>query len=172
MLYCLVFCTRYLDLFFNFHSLYLWVMKLLFIAVSFSIAYIMLYVSPYNKTYSAMEDNFKVEYLIGGCALMALLWNEAYTFFEILWAFSYWLEAVAIFPQLIVVHRMAKKTGGFVETLTSHYVFTLGGYRVMYLFNWILRLATEKSYWHPLVWTAGFIQTALFSDFFYYYIIA
>jgi ER lumen protein retaining receptor len=34
------------------------------------------------------------------CFLLALIWNEGYTPFEILWAFSIFLEAVAILPQV------------------------------------------------------------------------
>ena len=69
-----------------------------------------------------------------------------------------------------MVQQNAKKSGGFVENLTSHYVFALGGYRALYLLNWLYRLATQKGYWHPIVWVAGTIQTAIYCDFFYYYI--
>ena len=62
-----------------------------------------------------------------------------------MWAFSVYHEAVAIIPQLVVVHNYAKESGGFVENLTSHYVFLLGGYRAMYLVNWIFRIMTEVS---------------------------
>lgn len=57
-----------------------------------------------------------------------------------------------------------------MENLTGHYVFTLGGYRALYLLNWIYRLLTEPGYWHPIVWITGIIQTAIYCDFFYYYI--
>ena len=60
-----------------------------------------------------------------------------------LWAFSIYLEAVAIIPQIIVVHHYAKQEGS-VENLTSHYVFTLGAYRAFYLLNWIYRLLTDE----------------------------
>ncbi len=89
-----------------------------------------------------------------------------------LWTFSIYLESVAIIPQLIVVHQYAKETGGFVETLTSHYVFALGGYRALYVVNWVYRFFTEPGYRDWIVWVAGVLQTAIYCDFFYYYVIA
>ena len=91
---------------------------------------------------------------------------------QILWTFSIYLETVAIIPQLIVVHHYAKESGGFVENLTSHYVFALGGYRALYLCNWIYRFATEPFYRDWIVWVSGVLQTAIYCDFFYYYFIA
>jgi ER lumen protein retaining receptor len=88
---------------------------------------------------------------------------------EVLYTFSIHLEAVAIVPQLFVVHRMAQGQRGFVENLTSHYVFTLGGYRVFYLLNWVYRLATQVGYRNWIVWLSGLVQTGLYIDFFYYY---
>ena len=48
----------------------------------------------------------------------------------------------------------------------------MGAYRGLYLVNWIYRYFTEPHYWQPLVWVAGVVQTLLYADFFYYYIIA
>jgi ER lumen protein retaining receptor len=88
---------------------------------------------------------------------------------QILWTFSIYLEAVAIVPQLVMVHSVARQQGGFVEALTADYVFTLGGYRVMYLINWIYRVLTEAHYRNWIVWIAGLVQTGIYCDFFYYY---
>ena len=85
--------------------------------------------------------------------------------FEMCWAFSIYLEAVAILPQLF----MLQKQGG-AESLTSHYVMLLGLYRLFYLFNWIYRYATEDNYMQIIVWVSGIVQTALYLDFFYNYI--
>lgn len=40
----------------------------------------------------------------------------------------------------------------------------------MYLLNWIYRFWTEPGYRQWLVWLAGTVQTALYADFFYYYV--
>ena len=54
--------------------------------------------------------------------------------------------------------------------LAGHYVFLLGAYRLLYIFNWVYRAKYEMSYvHHPLVYLAGLVQTLLYADFFYYY---
>ena len=82
---------------------------------------------------------------------------------QVAWAFSIYLEAVAIIPQLIVLH--AEKV---VENVTSHYVATLGLYRACYIINWIYKYSLYGTT-HWIVWTAGVVQTAFYCDFFYYY---
>jgi ER lumen protein retaining receptor len=96
--------------------------------------------------------------------VLALIVNAEFSFMEILWTFSIYLEAVAILPQLFLLQR-----AGEVEVITADYVFMLGGYRVLYLLNWIVRWITEPGYVAKIVWAAGLIQTAIYSDFFYHY---
>ena len=45
-----------------------------------------------------------------------------------------------------------------------------GAYRFLYIFNWIWRAAHTPGYQDWIVWISGFIQSALYGDFFYYYI--
>lgn len=64
---------------------------------------------------------------------------------------------------------MLQRTGE-AETITTHYIFALGAYRTLYLFNWIYRYYFEENYtvdWIASI--AGLLQTALYSDFFYIY---
>jgi len=81
------------------------------------------------------------------------------------WAFSIYLESVAIFPQLVLLQRTRE-----VETLTADYVFSLGAYRFFYILNWIYRYIYDESYLGALVYVCGIVQTLLYIDFFYYYI--
>ncbi|KAJ2371940.1 endoplasmic reticulum retention protein, partial [Coemansia sp. RSA 2611] len=81
-----------------------------------------------------------------------------------LWSFSIYLEAVAIMPQLLQMKRT-----GEADNITSHYVFALGGYRALYIVNWIYRYYTEDSYSDYIAWIAGVVQTVLYGDFFYIY---
>ena len=82
-----------------------------------------------------------------------------------LWAFSIYLEALAILPQLIVLQRF-----GEVENLTGNYIFMLGLYRALYIANWIYRAKTEPHYHtHLITIISGVVQTALYVDFFYHY---
>jgi len=80
-----------------------------------------------------------------------------------LWAFSIWLESVAILPQLFMLQRT-----GEAETITTHYLFALGIYRALYILNWIYRYLFEN-YFDPIAVVAGIIQTILYSDFFWIY---
>jgi len=136
------------------------------------VVYLMRFKSPYCDTYDARSDHFNIAYLVVPCGVLSLIINEFPSFTEILWTFSIYLESVAIVPQLMVVHAHAKQQNGFVEKLTSDYVFTLGGYRVLYVINWIYRLITEENYRNWIVWISGIVQTAIYCDFFYYYAIA
>mmetsp|Transcript_37514 Transcript_37514/g.60061 ORF Transcript_37514/g.60061 Transcript_37514/m.60061 type:complete len:221 (+) Transcript_37514:41-703(+) len=169
-LYCVVFTCRYLDLFWNFWSLYNWVMKLIFIGSSYTIVYYMKYQKPTCKTYDASHDHFKVWILVIPCLILALFFNVSFTPFEILWAFSIYLESVSILPQLIMVQKYARDNQGTVQNITSHYVFCLGAYRALYLINWIYRYLSEPSYYDPIAWVSGVVQTLLYIDFFYYYV--
>ena len=49
------------------------------------------------------------------CFLLALIWNEGFEAFEILWAFSIYLEAVAILPQLFMLQRTKEVRFGCVS---------------------------------------------------------
>jgi len=164
-LYLLVFVTRYLDLFYNFISLYNTVMKLVFLTSSFAVIYLMMFVPSIRATYDREHDTFRTYFLIIPCAVLALLINHDFTFTEVLWTFSIYLEAVAIFPQLFLLRRTRE-----IDVVTGDYVFTLGGYRAMYLLNWIYRFLTEENYTQWIVWLAGILQTCLYLDFFYYYL--
>jgi len=164
-LYAIVFFTRYIDIFWNFSSMYNWVLKILFIGCSGTIVYIMRYGKPQIATYNAELDAFPMQYLLGPCALLGLIVNQDHvSLFEMVWAFSIYTEAVAILPQLFLLQKQ-----GEVENLTSHYVAALGAYRALYLLNWIYRYFTEEDYIQRIVWVAGIVQTALYCDFFYHY---
>lgn len=164
-LYLLVFCARYVDLFWNFSSMYNWFLKVLFISCSSAIVYFLRFGAPQRASYNPELDAFPVQYLIGGCALLGLIVNQDhYSPFEMVWAFSIYLEAVAILPQLFLLQKQ-----GEVENLTSHFVAALGAYRGCYLINWVYRYMTEPDYMQRIVWFAGIVQTGLYCDFFYHY---
>jgi ER lumen protein retaining receptor len=76
-----------------------------------------------------------------------------------------YLEAVAIVPQLVLLQKTRN-----VDNLTGNYVFLLGAYRSLYLLNWVSRYLTENQYRQWITWIAGIVQTALYADFFYYYL--
>ena len=161
------------------------IFKIVYIASSAYTVYLML--NDYKPTHDPNIDTFKVEYLLGGSAVMALLFPKEYSITEvchmrkavysarryglklidalmqILWAFSIWLEAVAILPQLFMLQRT-----GEAETITTHYLFALGAYRALYIPNWLYRYFAE-GHVEPIAVVAGILQTVLYSDFFWIY---
>ena len=178
--------------------MYNWILKIVFISASVAIVYFMRYGAPQKATYNAEQDAFPIQYLIGPCFLLGIAVNQDHwSPFEVVWAFSVYLEAVAILPQLFLLqklgevrptraaparrarhrrsrhrrHRTAPRRlcRAQVENLTSHYVFALGAYRGLYLLNWIYRYMTEEDYVQRIVWIAGVVQTGLYCDFFYHY---
>jgi len=166
-LYATVFISRYLDLFYAFISLYNVVMKIVFITSSFCIIWYMRYHRVVAQTYDREQDTFRVAFLVLPCFALSLIVNHDFTFTEILWTFSIYLEAVAILPQLILLQRTFN-----IDTLTSNYIFLLGAYRALYLLNWLYRYLTEPAYSQWIVWISGTVQTAIYCDFFYYYILS
>ncbi|KAJ4307179.1 endoplasmic reticulum retention protein [Collariella sp. IMI 366227] len=161
-LYLIVYITRYLDIF-QTRSLYNLIFKILFISSQCYTIYLM--AKAYKPTNDPNLDTFRVEYLLGFAAVLAILFPVKYTFLEVMWAFSIWLESVAILPQLFMLQRT-----GEAEAITAHYLFALGIYRALYIPNWIYRYATEGSQkLDTIAVVAGILQTVLYSDFFWIY---
>lgn len=161
-LYLMVYVTRYIDLFWTFgDSAYNTIFKLLFLGSSGYTIYLM--TTAYKPTHDPNIDTFRVQYLLGGSLVLAIIFPYKYTPSEILWAFSIWLESVAILPQLFLLQRT-----GEAETITTHYLFALGSYRALYIPNWIYRYWAE-GHWDGISVMAGLVQTVLYSDFFWIY---
>lgn len=155
--------TRLRTDLFQTNSLYNLLFKIAFIGAQGYIIYLM--TTAYKPTNDPNVDTFRVQYLLGGAAVLAILLPYKYTVSEILWAFSIWLESVAIMPQLFMLQRT-----GEAETITTHYLFALGLYRALYIPNWIYRYFAEEG--HKVDWiavVAGLVQTVMYSDFFWVY---
>eukprot|EP00469_Lotharella_globosa_P006054 CAMPEP_0167800710 /NCGR_PEP_ID=MMETSP0111_2-20121227/17929_1 /TAXON_ID=91324 /ORGANISM="Lotharella globosa, Strain CCCM811" /LENGTH=271 /DNA_ID=CAMNT_0007696093 /DNA_START=53 /DNA_END=868 /DNA_ORIENTATION=- len=172
-LYLVVFLARYMDIFWNFMSLYNTVMKLLFIGTTVYIIYMMR--KPLKQTATMEPNGLRIcGALIAGSLVLALIYNDRYPgggfyngFAEIAWTFSIYLEAVAIVPQMEVLGR-AK----IVKNLTANYLFALGAYRVFYLLNYGYRFAVDPISSRELTIKAfsAVIQTALYARFFMMYL--
>ena len=103
----------------------------------------------------------------GLLVVLTFIFFVLFFFHQFLWTISIYLEAVAIVPQLIVLQRYRE-----VENLTGHYVFLLGAYRALYIVNWVYRSYHETYYKHNwVVYICGIVQTCLYVDFFYYYVL-
>ena len=163
-IYLLVFCTRYLDLFMYFISIYNTTMKLLFIGASAFILFLMRYSKRYSITYDRKnEDNFPHIYLIPFALIMTFLIHKDWTWWGLTWSFSLWLESVAVFPQITIITKTNE-----IMAYTAHYLAALGSYRFFYLLLWIyryLKFATVS--WVSVF--SGLLQVLLYVDFFYLY---
>lgn len=173
-LFLIVFVCRYLDLFTTFVSLYNSLMKVTYIGITGFIVYLMRYQDPFKSTYEAKLDTYlHWKFAAAPAAVLGLVFNEtrwghysvSHNLFEVIWAFSIWLEALAILPQLILLQRH-----GCVEALTSNYIATLGAYRAFYILNWVYRHFTEPHFHWGISLFAGLLQTAFYADFFWYWV--
>eukprot|EP00918_Siedleckia_nematoides_P028463 GHVU01061224.1.p1 GENE.GHVU01061224.1~~GHVU01061224.1.p1 ORF type:complete len:187 (+),score=36.30 GHVU01061224.1:377-937(+) len=166
-MYLVVFCCRYIDLFWSFISVYNSAMKVVFICSTAYLIYLMRFRPPISLTYSKSADSFPYAlYLIAPAVLLSFLTTEDYTIPELMWTFSIWLESVAILPQLVLLQQLRE-----VENLTSDYVAAMGLYRALYVLNWVYRYFKE-GYYNWIGWIGGLVQTALYVDFFFYYAIS
>lgn len=150
------------DLFWTFtDSAWNTIFKIIFLGSSAYTLYVML--NDYKPTLDPNLDTFRISYLTGASAVLAIVFPYKWTVSEMLWAFSIWLESVAILPQLFMLQRT-----GEAETITTHYLFALGIYRTLYIPNWIYRYFAE-GHFDPIPVMAGIVQTVLYSDFFWVY---
>jgi hypothetical protein len=76
--------------------------------------------------------------------------------FQIAWAFSQHLEALAIIPQLHLIWK-----AGRAEKIVSYYIYGLTAYRTFYILNWASRCSNED------VCDLVFIVPALFQILMY-----
>jgi len=165
-MYLIVFCSRYLNMFWVEAPVYNTVMKVIYMASTSYLIYVMRKKQPICATYDPKADSLNyLLYCVPPCALLAILTTKNYNPVIILWTFSIWFESVAILPQLFLLQKLRE-----VENLTSNYVACMGLYRAMYILNWILRYYSPTDKFVCYVsWAGGAIQTALYLDFFYYY---
>jgi ER lumen protein retaining receptor len=96
-------------------------MKIIFLASTGAIVYYMRYDPVVRATYDKEQDTFRYAFLVAPCFALALVLHNMFTFTEVLWTFSIYLEAVAILPQLVLMQRTQN-----IDNLTGNYVFLLG----------------------------------------------
>ncbi|EGX96443.1 protein-ER retention receptor [Cordyceps militaris CM01] len=176
ILYALVFCTRYLDLF---HTGSAWnvIFKITYILTSFYILGVMQWVYPRSRE---RELSWKLGAIIlGGAAALSpfamlvllpkIKWsflspaNLARAHAKWMWSFSEILESVCVLPQLLLLRQTTVPT-----VIDSFYLLALGSYRALYCLNWFVRMFDELKP-DALSVIFGIIQTALYADFAWVY---
>lgn len=160
ILYCLVFCTRYLDLLEHEQATYLVVFKLTYIATSLLILVLF---KMFENTYEARHDTFNIAVVIIPCLTASFLLTSEYAVIEILWTFSEFIEGFAMVPQYIFCYRTIVRDAG-----QNVYVICLGAYRVFYAINWIYKKINMPGYSDYQSWIGGIIEIIFFVDFLNY----
>lgn len=157
-LFALVFTARYLDLFASFYSVYNSVLKVIYMATTYvtALSIYFKFKDPYRPEY----DTFRCEILAIGAFFLAVFYNYSLDVNEVMWAFSEYLEAVAIIPQIYFVSK-----AGYSENVVDYYIYGLAQYRLFYVVNWAYRYYNE--YHLDLISTVpGVVQCMIY---FYYF---
>ncbi|KAK7541393.1 ER lumen protein retaining receptor-domain-containing protein [Phyllosticta citricarpa] len=173
ILYVVVFCTRYVDLFYtpifnDWHRWWNFVLKIYFIVTSSYTVFIMMRVFARTRE---REKAVKLGmYALGGSLILTPLttlifrkWHP-FTFAENLWVFSIILESVCVLPQLMLLRQTTVPT-----VIDSFYLVTLGSYRGFYILNWLVRGFGPEHNFDPVRTIYGIVQTALYIDFAWVY---
>mmetsp|Transcript_20188 Transcript_20188/g.46839 ORF Transcript_20188/g.46839 Transcript_20188/m.46839 type:complete len:308 (-) Transcript_20188:135-1058(-) len=123
----------------------------------------------YSASYQAESDSFNSLYLVGPCLAIALFLHPNVTsswVINVLWAFSTYLEAVALIPQLFVFHSASRT----VDNMTSLWIVSLFISRVLECSFWFVALFFRgyMKIWSSIVWyvvVTEAIHTLLLFDF-------
>ncbi|CAF3475440.1 hypothetical protein SNK03_010267 [Fusarium graminearum] len=168
VLYALVFCTRYLDLF---RESVPWniVFKIFYILSSIYILAIMQWIYPRSRE---REVSWKIgAVILGGSFILSpivmLIFErgEHRGFQTWMWVFSQILESVCVLPQLLLLRQTTVPT-----VIDSFYLVALGSYRALYCLNWFIREFEMHGRGPNIISVIfGVIQTALYVDFAWVY---
>jgi hypothetical protein len=115
------------------------------------------------------NDSFNSLYLVGPCLLVALILHPNVTgswLINVLWAFSTYLEALALIPQLFVFHSASRT----VDNMTSLWIVSLFISRVLECSFWFVALFFRgyMKIWSSIVWyvvVTEAVHTLLLFDF-------
>ncbi|XP_052188768.1 uncharacterized protein LOC127799086 [Diospyros lotus] len=130
-----------------------------------------------KSTCAKEQDNLSARYTLVPAAVLALLIapNSEHTLISRLWAFSVYLKALSMLPQL----RLMQNEKMF-EPITAHYVFAIGVARFLGFAFWIvmvyqtggkfLFLVGYGSLWVLMAFISEIIHTFILADFCYYYV--
>lgn len=158
VLYQTVYVARYLDLFTADQNLYLIVFK---VAYNLITAAMLLSFSLLWQSYDATTDSCNLLTILGPTAVAAYLASSGSGFRQEMWTFSEFLEPLALVPQYIVCYRAVR-----VRRAAVVYTLAVGGYRLLYVCNWIYkRYKWHGAYTDYTSWFGGAIECLLFIDF-------
>ena len=157
-MFTLAYFLRYLDIFFDFVSWYNTLAKV-FICI------MTLATIPEDKAIGK-------QFLIGvfAATILTLYCHRGGTtedcvtdWWDYVWSFSWWLEALASIPQTLKMHEDVRFIlRGSRKVITCRLV-----YKVAYLSNWVWRYVTGQTF-VMVQFVAGLTQVALYADYIFY----
>jgi len=158
VLYQLVYFCRYLDVFTESQAMYLIFFKVTFNVVTASML-VMFWL--FRHTYDSVADSCNLLAILLPVATAALVLGSGSGVKDDLWTFSEFLEPFALLPQYIVCYRAKRVRPGALM-----YVFAVGGYRMLYVCNWICKRSKWHDRYHDYTsWLGGIVECILFVDF-------
>uniref|UniRef100_A0A7S0MN64 ER lumen protein-retaining receptor n=1 Tax=Cryptomonas curvata TaxID=233186 RepID=A0A7S0MN64_9CRYP len=124
---------------------------------------------PYAASYQSENDTFKDAYILVPCLALAIMLHPTVTgswFINVLWAFSTYLESVALLPQLFVFHSASRT----VDNMTSLWIVSLFLSRILECSFWFIALFFRgyMRIWSSIVWyvvLTELVHTLLLLDF-------
>lgn len=134
---CTAFVVRYMDILES-PSMYHFMLKIIFMLSSLGTIALLYAKFWKSQKHDWSHDVVRIEYLLVTSFVLGMVMNYEFTFIEIAWSSSLFLEALAIIPQLWVIRRQQEL--GNIESVTWMYFFALLSYRVLYFINWLYKL--------------------------------
>jgi|ERR1711908_269475 len=172
-LYALVYVTRYLDLL-RWVERRLWewpalqvynnMMKVIFISITLKSVHTMRR-GHLHPSFDPAKDPVRGYAPIAISVFFTVFvpLHKIPDIFELAWTFSIYLEALAILPQVLLLVKIRA-----IPRFVVLYIVSLGLYRAMYVYNWIVRYLQQGAEYvqkddNVVIWTCGGIQVALFT---------
>uniref|UniRef100_A0A7S2IB59 ER lumen protein-retaining receptor n=1 Tax=Alexandrium andersonii TaxID=327968 RepID=A0A7S2IB59_9DINO len=158
VLYQTVYVTRYLDLFAASQNTYLILFKVTYnlITATMLVLFQLLW-----QTYDIAADSCNLLAIFAPTAVAAYMASSGSGFREEMWTFSELLEPLALVPQYIMCYRAVS-----VRPAAIIYTLAVGGYRLLYVCNWIYKRYKWHGAYHDYTsWFGGAVECVLFIDF-------
>ncbi|KAJ0966974.1 hypothetical protein J5N97_023891 [Dioscorea zingiberensis] len=123
------------------------------------------------------KDNFRIQYAVVPCFILALAIypsSSHHILNRVFWAFSVYLEAVSMLPQL----RLIRKTK-IVEPFMDYYVFSLVAAKFLNCAHWILKVFDAREHllttlghgaWPSMVLLCEILHTIFIAKFYFLYL--
>jgi ER lumen protein retaining receptor len=158
ILYQTVYVTRYLDVFTESQVMYLMFFKITFNLIT---AAMLTGFSFFHHTYDVSADSCNLVAILAPTLVAAIVLATGAGLQEQLWTWSEFIEPFALVPQYIMCYRSKN-----IRPVTLLYVLAVGGYRLLYVCNWMYKRFKWHSAYHDYTsWIGGGLECVLFIDF-------